>query len=167
MSRYREQAARGATFPPVKVARMPTGALALVGGWHRMEAGALTADHGLEGQQVLAEVADMDEAQARWEAAKAIAYVARNLEPYCGFHQFMRALSAIQKEHKTCHTVFVGGDDVSFGRKPEGAKNWREKMLQEVGSQLDPTRTHFLGKVAATRSGPVRAGPPSSMNTAV
>ena len=76
-----------------------------------------------------------------------ITYVARNLEPYRGFHQFMRALPAIQKEHKTCHTVIVGGDDVSYGRKPEGAKHWREKMLQEVGSQLDPTRTHFLGKV--------------------
>lgn len=76
-----------------------------------------------------------------------ITYVARNLEPYRGFHQFMRALPAIQKEHKTCHTVIVGGDDVSYGRKPEGAANWREKMLAEVGSQLDPTRTHFLGKV--------------------
>jgi glycosyltransferase involved in cell wall biosynthesis len=76
-----------------------------------------------------------------------ITYVARNLEPYRGFHQFMRALPAIQKEHKTCHTVIVGGDDVSYGRKPEGAKHWRERMLQEVGSQLDPTRTHFLGKV--------------------
>lgn len=76
-----------------------------------------------------------------------ITYVARNLEPYRGFHQFMRALPAIQREHKTCHTVIVGGDDVSYGRKPEGAANWREKMLQEVGSQLDPTRTHFLGKV--------------------
>ena len=64
---------------------------------------------------------------------------------------FMRALPAIQKEHKTVHTVIVGGDEVSYGRKPDpdkdGAKNWREKMLQEVGSQLDPARTHFLGKV--------------------
>jgi glycosyltransferase involved in cell wall biosynthesis len=76
-----------------------------------------------------------------------ITYVARNLEPYRGFHQFMRALPAIQREHKTCHTVIVGGDEVSYGRKPDGAKHWREKMLQEVGSQLDPARTHFLGKV--------------------
>ncbi|HEY1089696.1 MAG TPA: glycosyltransferase family 4 protein [Burkholderiaceae bacterium] len=80
-----------------------------------------------------------------------ITYVARNLEPYRGFHQFMRALPAVQKEHKTCHTVIVGGDDVSYGRMPEGATNWREKMLAEVGSQLDPTRTHFLGKVPYER----------------
>lgn len=76
-----------------------------------------------------------------------ITYVARNLEPYRGFHQFMRALPAIQKEHKTCHTIIVGGDGVSYGRMPEGAKHWREKMLREVGSKLDPTRTHFVGKV--------------------
>ncbi len=60
---------------------------------------------------------------------------------------FMRALEQIQKEHKTCHAVIVGGDDVSYGSKPADAPNWREKMLTEVGHQLDPTRTHFLGKV--------------------
>jgi len=76
-----------------------------------------------------------------------ITYVARNLEPYRGFHQFMRALPDIQKEHKTAHTVIVGGDGVSYGRKPEGAKHWRAKMLREVGARLDPARTHFLGKV--------------------
>lgn len=31
---------------------------------------------------------------------------------------------------------------------PGDAKNWREKLLREVGSKLDPApRTHFLGKV--------------------
>ncbi len=74
-----------------------------------------------------------------------ITYVARNLEPYRGFHVFMRALEKIQKEHKTCHAVIVGGDDVSYGSKPKDAPNWREKMLSEVS--LDPTRTHFMGKV--------------------
>ncbi len=76
-----------------------------------------------------------------------ITYVARNLEPYRGFHTFMRALPAVQREHKNAHVVIVGGDDVSYGARPKDAKNWREKMLAEVGRQLDPTRTHFLGKV--------------------
>lgn len=74
-----------------------------------------------------------------------ITYVARNLEPYRGFHSFMRALERVQKAHKTCHAIIVGGDDVSYGQKPQGAANWREKMLQEV--TLDASRTHFLGKV--------------------
>ncbi len=76
-----------------------------------------------------------------------ITYVARNLEPYRGFHTFMRALPSIQKQHPGCHTLIVGGDDVSYGSRPKNAKNWREKMLAEVDNQLDPVRTHFLGKV--------------------
>jgi len=76
-----------------------------------------------------------------------ITYVARNLEPYRGFHTFMRALPAVQREHRNAHVVIVGGDDVSYGARPSGAKNWRERMLAEVGNQLDPTRTHFLGKM--------------------
>jgi hypothetical protein len=74
-----------------------------------------------------------------------ITYVARNLEPYRGFHVFMRALGKIQKAHPTCHTLIVGGDGVSYGRRPTKAKTWREQMLAEV--TLDPTRTHFLGRL--------------------
>jgi len=78
-----------------------------------------------------------------------ITYVARNLEPYRGFHVFMRALERIQKEHKSCQAIIVGGDDVSYGRRPSDAKNWREKMLREV--TLDASRTHFVGKLPYDR----------------
>jgi glycosyltransferase involved in cell wall biosynthesis len=74
-----------------------------------------------------------------------VTYVARNLEPYRGFHIFMRALEKLQQQHKTVHALIVGGDDVSYGKRPKDAKHWREKMLREV--KLDATRTHFLGKV--------------------
>lgn len=79
-----------------------------------------------------------------------ITYVARNLEPYRGFHIFMRALERIQQMEPRCHALIVGGDDVSYGQRPLRAKgdsgtarNWREHMLQQV--KLDPTRTHFMG----------------------
>ncbi|MDH6170897.1 glycosyltransferase involved in cell wall biosynthesis [Variovorax boronicumulans] len=74
-----------------------------------------------------------------------ITYVARNLEPYRGFHIFMRALERIQKVHPQCHALIVGGDQTSYGRGPRDAANWREKMLREV--TLDPFRTHFLGRL--------------------
>jgi hypothetical protein len=45
--------------------------------------------------------------------------------------------------HATCHAVLIGGDDVSYGKRPKDAPNWREKMLREV--ELDATRTHFMG----------------------
>lgn len=76
-----------------------------------------------------------------------LTYVARNLEPYRGFHTFMRALPAIQRERKGLHTLIVGGNEVSYGSRPKDAKNWKEKLLAEVGAQLDPARTHFLGKL--------------------
>lgn len=74
-----------------------------------------------------------------------ITYVARNLEPYRGFHRFMRALQVVQRRHRHCHAVIVGGDEVSYGQRPPDAPNWREKMLREVS--LDPARTHFTGKL--------------------
>lgn len=75
-----------------------------------------------------------------------ITYVARNLEPYRGFHSFMRALEKVQKAHPRCHAVIVGGDGVSYGQRPADAPNWRERMLREL-PHLDLQRIHFLGKV--------------------
>ncbi|KRW65206.1 glycosyl transferase family 1 [Pseudomonas sp. TTU2014-096BSC] len=74
-----------------------------------------------------------------------VTYVARNLEPYRGFHQFMRALPGVLAAHPTCQVVVVGGDDVSYGSKPKDAPNWRTQMLRE--NPIDPNRVHFLGKV--------------------
>ena len=74
-----------------------------------------------------------------------VTYVARNLEPYRGFHVFMRALERIQKAHPRCHALIVGGDGVSYGARPKDANNWREHMLGKVS--LDPARTHFMGRV--------------------
>ena len=78
-----------------------------------------------------------------------ITYVARTLEPYRGFHVFMRALERIQKAHPSCRAVIVGGDEVSYGRAPKQAASWREHMLAQVS--LDPSRTHFLGRVPRAR----------------
>lgn len=81
-----------------------------------------------------------------------LTYVARNLEPYRGFHQFMRALPEIQRQNPRCHALIVGGDAVSYGRRPEprqdGTTTWRQRMLAEVGQRLDPLRTHFLGRIS-------------------
>jgi len=74
-----------------------------------------------------------------------VTYVARNLEPYRGFRQLMRALQIVQREHQTCHAIIVGGDGVSYGRKPPDAPSWREHMLREVS--IDPARTHSIGKL--------------------
>lgn len=74
-----------------------------------------------------------------------VTYVARNLEPYRGFHTFMRSLPQLLKQHPTCQVVIVGGDGVSYGSLPKNAPNWRSKLLAE--NPLDISRVHFLGKV--------------------
>jgi hypothetical protein len=74
-----------------------------------------------------------------------VTYVARNLEPYRGFHVFVRALERLQAASRSAHAVIIGGDGVSYGARPADAPNWRERLLREV--RLDPARTHFLGHV--------------------
>ena len=77
-----------------------------------------------------------------------VTYVARNLEPYRGFHSFMRALPPLLARHPDCEIVIAGGDGVSYGSRPAGAANWRERMLGEL--ELDSARVHFLGKIPYT-----------------
>ncbi len=74
-----------------------------------------------------------------------ITFVNRNLEPYRGFHVFMRALPEIMRQRPKAHVLIVGRDEVSYGAMPKNGKNWREVMLAEVGAQLPMTRVHFLG----------------------
>jgi glycosyltransferase involved in cell wall biosynthesis len=74
-----------------------------------------------------------------------ITFVNRNLEPYRGFHVFMRALPHILRERPQAHVLIVGRDDVSYGAKPRSGGNWRQVMLAEVGAQLPAERVHFLG----------------------
>jgi len=74
-----------------------------------------------------------------------ITYVARNLEPYRGFHIFMRALPQLLRRRKRAQVVIAGGDGVSYGAPPPPRSTFRELMLQEVGAKLDLKRVHLLG----------------------
>lgn len=74
-----------------------------------------------------------------------VTYVARNLEPYRGFHVFMRALPQLLRRRKRAQVVIVGGDGVSYGAPPPPRSTFREIMLHELGAKLDLERVHFLG----------------------
>jgi glycosyltransferase involved in cell wall biosynthesis len=76
-----------------------------------------------------------------------ITYSARNLEPYRGFHIVMRTLPELLARHPTARVLIVGGNDVSYGRRPPEAKTWREHMLAELDGKLDLNRVHFLGRL--------------------
>jgi len=75
-----------------------------------------------------------------------ITFVNRNLEPYRGYHIFMRALPELLRRRPKAKVVIVGGNEVSYGAKPsEGT--WKQKFLDEVRADLDLSRVHFVGKI--------------------
>ena len=76
-----------------------------------------------------------------------VTYVARNLEPYRGFHTFMRALPALQRRSPDARVVIVGGDEVSYGMRLPPGESYRARLLKEVGDQLDHSRIRFTGKL--------------------
>lgn len=79
-------------------------------------------------------------------ANEVITFVSRNLEPYRGFHTFMRALPETLRLRPKAHILIVGGNEVSYGRSLKG-QTYRELMLKEVGDRLDMARVHFLGRI--------------------
>ena len=87
-----------------------------------------------------------------------ITFVNRNLEPYRGYHIFMRALPEILRQRPRARVLIVGGDGVSYGAKPPapayangaGPPSWKTIFHNEITPQLTPemqARIHFLGLV--------------------
>jgi glycosyltransferase involved in cell wall biosynthesis len=83
-----------------------------------------------------------------------ITFVNRNLEPYRGYHVFMRALPELLKRRPKARVLIVGADDVSYGARPTQAQNggtkWKDIFANEVRphiSDADWQRVHFLGHV--------------------
>jgi glycosyltransferase involved in cell wall biosynthesis len=74
-----------------------------------------------------------------------VTYSARDLEPYRGFHVFMRALPKVLRERPEAHVLMVGADGISYGRRPHGASTYRKQLLAELAGELDLRRVHFLG----------------------
>jgi glycosyltransferase involved in cell wall biosynthesis len=81
------------------------------------------------------------------KADEVVTYVARNLEPYRGFHVFMRAAREIVRRRPRTRILVVGGDQVSYGARAPAGSTYRELALRELGGDYDLSRIHFLGQV--------------------
>ena len=84
-------------------------------------------------------------------ADEVITFVNRNLEPYRGYHIFMRTLPELLKRRPNARVLIVGADDVSYGARPEGGKKWKDIFASEVRPQIsaaDWSRVHFLGHIS-------------------
>ena len=87
-------------------------------------------------------------------ADEVITFVNRNLEPYRGYHIFMRALPELLRRRPNARVLIVGGDDVSYGARPtqakHGAAKWKDVYINEVRAKISPQdwgRVHFLGHI--------------------
>ena len=83
-----------------------------------------------------------------------VTFVNRQLEPYRGYHVFMRALPEILRRRPNARIMIVGGEGVSYGAAPDraryGARSWRRIFADEVRpliSDADWARVHFLGNL--------------------
>lgn len=76
-----------------------------------------------------------------------ITFVNRNLEPYRGYHSFMRALPKIMAARPNASVVVVGGTGVSYGKRAPEGQTWKDIFLNEVRNRLDMSRVYFVGHV--------------------
>lgn len=79
-----------------------------------------------------------------------ITFVNRNLEPYRGYHIFMRALPEVLRRHPRAHVLLVGGGDTGYGAAPPRGQTWRDIFAAEARGRMpeaDWARVHFLGNV--------------------
>lgn len=79
-----------------------------------------------------------------------ITFVNRNLEPYRGYHVFMRALPEVLKKRPNARVLIVGGDDVSYGARSKDGRKWKDIFIEEVRDKIlveDWKRVHFLGNI--------------------
>ncbi len=79
-----------------------------------------------------------------------ITFVNRNLEPYRGYHIFMRALPELLRRRPRARVLIVGGDKVSYGPPPKQGGSWKEIFIKEVRPRIpaaDWARVHFLGNI--------------------
>ncbi|MBF0333437.1 MAG: tetratricopeptide repeat protein, partial [Alphaproteobacteria bacterium] len=81
-------------------------------------------------------------------ADEVITYVSRSLEPYRGFHTFMRALPEILRRRPRAQVLVIGADGVSYGPGLSDGRSFREALLAEQKGRIDLDRVHFLGRVS-------------------
>ncbi|MBV1901333.1 MAG: glycosyltransferase [Kordiimonadaceae bacterium] len=72
-----------------------------------------------------------------------ITYVARGMEQYRGFPQFMEAVSELQKQRPNLHVVILGHDRVAYGAQLSDGKTFKEVALET--HDFDHSRLHFMG----------------------
>ena len=79
-----------------------------------------------------------------------VTFVNRALEPYRGFHVFLRSLPKLLAARPNASVLIVGKEGVSYGAQPPNGKSWKTIFSEEVLPQLTLQQResiHFLGTI--------------------
>lgn len=79
-----------------------------------------------------------------------VTFVSRNLEPYRGYHTFMRALPVLLRARPNVQVLLVGGDELGYGAAPPPKQSWKQIFIDQVREGIptrDWARVHFLGRL--------------------
>ena len=76
-----------------------------------------------------------------------LTFVSRNLEPYRGYHIFLRALPEVLRARPEAQVIIVGGQEAGYGPLHASRKSWKQIFLDEVKDRLDLKRVHFVGNI--------------------
>lgn len=76
-------------------------------------------------------------------ASEIITYVARGMEPYRGFPEFMKTMEYVLRKRKDAHVVVVGQDRVAYGKKLPDGDSYKKQALAQL--DLPEERVHFTG----------------------
>ncbi|CAO3363744.1 glycosyltransferase [Azospirillum palustre] len=82
-------------------------------------------------------------------ADEVVTFVNRTLEPYRGYHSFMRTLPRLLARRPRAHVLIIGGAGVTYGTPPPSG-NWRDIFIDEVRGSIpdaDWSRVFFLGNI--------------------
>ena len=93
---------------------------------------------------------ELGDGRALTREDEVVTFINRNLEPYRGYHVFMRALPELLRRRPRAHVAILGGDDVSYGARPPEGQSWKQIFIDEVCGEIpdsDWARVHFLGRV--------------------
>jgi glycosyltransferase involved in cell wall biosynthesis len=81
------------------------------------------------------------------EGQEVLTFISRNLEPYRGYHTFMRALPEIQRQRPNAKIIIVGGDGVTYGQSAPQGQSWKSIFYDEVKEKINPANIFYLGSI--------------------
>ncbi|MGA1264300.1 MAG: glycosyltransferase [Prochlorothrix sp.] len=86
------------------------------------------------------------------DCAELITYVARGMEPYRGFPQFMAAVAQVLQRRSTAQVLIVGEDRVAYGKTLTNGKTYAQQSLETLNlPETVRNRLHFAGHIPYDR----------------